>query len=360
MTILAPPAAGFEASAEIVVIGAGACGMVAALAAEGAGGEVVLLERDAVPSGSTALSSGLIPACATAAQKARGVSDDAATMATDILAKAHGETDAAMVAHLCRQSTVTIDWLNEHHGLDLDVIDSFLYPGHSAHRMHGTPSRTGGELIGALTRAVAAAEVPIVTDAHVTALFAESDGKVRGVRFSRPDGGQEDLGCGALILACNGFGGNPAMVAELIPEMADADYFGHRGNQGDAIVWGRGLGAELADLASYQGHGSVAQPHGILITWALMMEGAIQVNLEGRRFSNEHAGYSEQARKVIAQPGGKAWNLFDAARHQLGMEFEDYRQAFAAGAVKTAGSVDELAAVTGLPAGALAETLADS
>ncbi|MEC8028740.1 MAG: FAD-binding protein, partial [Pseudomonadota bacterium] len=125
-------------------------------------------------------------------------------------------------------------------------------------------------------------------------------------------------------------------------------------------VWGRGLGAELADLASYQGHGSVAQPHGILITWALMMEGAIQVNLEGRRFSNEHAGYSEQARKVIAQPGGKAWNLFDAARHQLGMEFEDYRQAFAAGAVKTAGSVDELAAVTGLPAGALAETLADS
>ncbi|MEC8181897.1 MAG: FAD-dependent oxidoreductase [Pseudomonadota bacterium] len=360
MTILAPPAAGFEASAEIVVIGAGACGMVAALAAEGAGGEVVLLERDAVPSGSTALSSGLIPACATAAQKARGVSDDAATMAADILAKAHGETDAAMVAHLCRQSTVTIDWLNEHHGLDLDVIDSFLYPGHSAHRMHGTPSRTGGELIGALTRAVAAAEVPIVTDAHVTALFAESDGKVRGVRFSRPDGGQEDLGCGALILACNGFGGNPAMVAELIPEMADADYFGHRGNQGDAIVWGRGLGAELADLASYQGHGSVAQPHGILITWALMMEGAIQVNLEGRRFSNEHAGYSEQARKVIAQPGGKAWNLFDAARHQLGMEFEDYRQAFAAGAVKTAGSVDELAAVTGLPAGALAETLADS
>ncbi|MED5367813.1 MAG: FAD-dependent oxidoreductase, partial [Pseudomonadota bacterium] len=108
MTILAPPAAGFEASAEIVVIGAGACGMVAALAAEGAGGEVVLLERDAVPSGSTALSSGLIPACATAAQKARGVTDDAATMAADILAKANGETDVAMVAHLCRQSTVTI------------------------------------------------------------------------------------------------------------------------------------------------------------------------------------------------------------------------------------------------------------
>ena len=81
MTILAPPAAGFEGNAEIVVIGAGACGMVAALAAEGDGGEVVVLERDAVPSGSTALSSGLIPACATAAQKARGVKDDAATMA---------------------------------------------------------------------------------------------------------------------------------------------------------------------------------------------------------------------------------------------------------------------------------------
>jgi fumarate reductase flavoprotein subunit len=360
VTILAADTATFEAGAEVVIIGAGACGMVAGLAVHGAGGEAVLLERDALPSGSTALSSGLIPACATAAQKAKDIDDDVACMAADILAKAHYETDPEMVDVLCRQSTVTIDWLNQNHNLNLDVIDSFLYPGHSAYRMHGTASRTGGELIGALSRAVDAAEIPIVTNAHVTGLFADADGHIRGVRFQRPDGTVEDFGCGALILACNGFGGNPAMVAELIPDMREADYFGHRGNQGDAILWARELGAGLGDLGSYQGHGSVAQPHGILITWALMMEGAIQVNQDGERFANEHSGYSEQARRVIAQPGSKAWNIFDAARHTLGLEFDDYRQAFAAGAVKTAADVAELAAITGLPQAALEKTLAET
>jgi len=32
----------------------------------------------------------------------------------------------------------------------------------------------------------------------------------------------------------------------------------------------------------------------------LMMEGRIQVNLQGRRFSNEHQDYSEQALSVLA------------------------------------------------------------
>ena len=57
-----------------------------------------------------------------------------------------------------------------------------------------------------------------------------------------------------------------------------------------------------------------------LITWALMMEGGFQVNAEGRRFSNEHQGYSEQAMRVIAQPGGFAWNIYDERLHRLGLD----------------------------------------
>ncbi len=37
----------------------------------------------------------------------------------------------------------------------------------------------------------------------------------------------------------------------------------------------------LADLGGYQGHGSWAVPQGALITWALMMEGGVQVNARG-------------------------------------------------------------------------------
>ena len=63
------------------------------------------------------------------------------------------------------------------------------------------------------------------------------------------------------------------------------------------------LGARLSDMSAYQGHGSVAHPHGILISWASMSEGGFQINLNGRRFSDESLGYSEQAERVLAQKG---------------------------------------------------------
>ncbi len=96
---------------------------------------------------------------------------------------------------------------------------------------------------------------------------------------------------------------------------------------------------------------------GILITWALMMEGGIQVNAEGRRFSNEHEGYSEQAVRVLAQPGGVAWDVYDDRLHEIGMGFPDYREAVAAGAMAVAADAAALAERIGVPAAALEETL---
>ena len=46
--------------------------------------------------------------------------------------------------------------------------------------------------------------------------------------------------------------------------MRGALYFGHPGNRGDAVSWGEALGAKLLHMSGYQGHGSVAHPHGVL------------------------------------------------------------------------------------------------
>src|SRR3546814_1034147 len=117
----------------------------------------------------------------------------------------------------------------------------------------------------------------------------------------------------------------------------------------------RSLGGEAVHMSAYQGHGSVAHPHGVLITWALMMEGGIQVNALGQRFSDEHHGYSEQAVSVLAQPGGIAWNLYDGRLHELGMTFEDYRVAEKAGAVRRFETLADMAAAFEIAAAALAE-----
>ena len=354
---LLPAPEGDEAAVPVLVVGAGAAGLVAALAARAAGAEVLVLERDAVPRGSTALSAGLVPAAGTRWQRAAGIEDAPEAFARDILAKAHGEPDAAMVALVARAAGPALEWLSDAHGLAFSVITDFRYPGHSANRMHGLAARSGEALVDALRAAAEAAGADILCDAHVTALHAAPDGRVTGVALRRPDGTEERIGCGALVLACNGYGGNPALVRAHVPALAEAPYFGHPGNQGDAILWGAALGAATRHLSGHQGHGSVAHPAGILVTWATITEGGVQVNAAGRRFADESRGYSEQAAPVLAQPGGVAWTVFDARIAGIARQFEDFRQAEAIGVVLGADTIPALATAARLPERALAATL---
>lgn len=335
----------------VAIVGAGACGLTSALMLHDAGVDCAVLERDASPSGSTALSSGFIPAANTRAQAAQGIDDDAARFAADIQNKTHGTAAAHLVNAYAQASGPAIDALQTRHGMEFTVLDNFLYPGHHTHRMHCVPERTGAGLMARLGRAAAKAEIPIVTQAQVDTLWLGDEhgngDQIIGISYTRPDGQMEHLGCEVLILACNGFGGNQAMVAELLPEMRKAIYAGHVGNDGIAITWGQALGARLADLGGYQGHGSWAVPQGALISWAIMMEGGIQLNSNGERFHDETQGYSEAAVAVLAQPGGIAWNVFDGELLTLARSFPDFCEAESSGAVKTCANLHELASLIG-------------
>lgn len=348
----------FEIAYPVVVIGGGACGMCAALAARDQGVETLVLERDKTPLGTTAMSTGLIPAAGTPEQATQGIDDSPMRFATDIMRKTKGETDEKIVQHLAEQSADTVSWLRNKHSIKLGLIDGFLYPGHTAMRMYGMPNRSGGELMGALTDAVNAAGVDILTEALTTDLIVDDNEKVIGVRIERPDGETEEIGCGALVLACCGFAGDTELVEKYIPELTNAVFHGHPGNKGDAILWGETLGAALADMNAYQGHGGLAVGHGIPILWPLIMEGGFQVNQHGNRFSDESQGYSEQAVRVLEQPGHVAWSIFDERLHQLMLTFDDYHDAIKAGAVTSAESINDLAEKISIPAEALAKTFA--
>jgi fumarate reductase flavoprotein subunit len=318
---------------------------------------VLVLERDSLPRGSTALSAGLVPAAGTRWQREAGIADTPDRFAADITAKADGEPDPALVACVARGVGPTLEWLADRHGLPFSVITDFRYPGHSENRMHGLPTRSGEELIDALRSAAEGAGVDILCGAPVATLYADAEGRVHGIGIARSDGAEERIGCGALVLACNGYGGNRALVARHIPELSEALYFGHPSNQGDALLWGEALGAATRHLSGHQGHGSVAHPAGILITWATITEGGVQVNREGRRFADEGHGYSEAASAVLAQPDGIAHTIFDARIAGIARQFRDYCEAERLGAVIEAATVAELAARCGLPAAALAATL---
>jgi fumarate reductase flavoprotein subunit len=348
----------FDIAASVVIIGAGGCGLTAALAAAEAGADVLVLEQSAVPAGTTGMSTGLIPAAGTKAQKAAGILDDTPELfIADLIKKTRGQTDIPLLEHIVRESTRTVDWMTEDLGLAIDLAKTVTLPGHSRLRLHGTAGSNGGALVAMMLDKAISMGVDVLTEAKVTTLFAAPDGSIRGVAFTRPDGAVETVGCKALILASSGFAGNPELVKKYIPEIVEAVPHTHTANSGAAMIWGEMLGAAAADMTGYQGHGSLALNHGILIQWITVNQGGFQVNNSGRRFSDESRGYSEQAVNVLAQPGQFVWHIYDERIHEIMKEFSDYQDAIEAGAVRHAANEAELAAVTGLPADVLAETL---
>lgn len=352
----APEVPRWDSEVEVFIVGAGGCGMVAALSAAERGTDVLLLDRDRRGQCNTARSGGMIPAAGTRFQRAAGIAESPEDFALEILEKNRGEGPRELIFALCRRAPELVEWLVDAHGIRLELVTDFKYPGHSEHRMHAPPERTGRALFAGLREAVARhPKIQLVLGVGGQGLVADGDGAAGVVVGS--GGGVESVRAGKVILALNGFGGNPEMVARHIPEMAGALYFGGEESQGEGIRWGMALGAATACMDAYQAHASVAQPGGALVSYAVIMQGGIQVNREGRRFADESRGYSEHALDILRQPGGVAIELFDQRIYEQAMRFPDFRECVEGEVVRRAESAGGLARAFGLPEAALEETL---
>lgn len=346
----------FATSVPVIVIGAGAAGALAALAARESGAKVLVLDRDSSPAGATGSSSGMIPAAGTRAQRAREIDDTPERFAADIQSKSNGRSAAHLVEAYTRTAAETLNWLESTCGLSFELVDG-VPPGHGVPRMHALAERGGTALLSALYRGLAARGVRLQPGARVTDLYVDADQRVRGVRVQR---GREstDIGCSALVVATNGFAGNVELVSRHLPDVRALPFAGHDGSQGDALLWGGELGAAIEDIDGFQAHSSVVMPQRLQLPWALMSEGAIQVNRQGERFGNEHEGYSESALFVLAQPEGVAFNIYDERIHEVGLAMPNYPEAVTKGLIKRGTALRDLADALGIERGGLEQTIA--
>lgn len=349
----------FVFSVPVLVIGGGAAGAVAALAARAAGAEVLLAEQDAIPRGTTAMSQGLVCAAGTAQQAALGIADDAETLFADIMAKTRGATDAVIARAVATASGPCLNWLTEQVGVPFALDTGFRAAyGHSRQRLHGWPRRGGIDLVQLLHQRLAERGVDVLLQARLVDVARGPDGRVRGVTLERPDGSRDRIGCGALILASGGFAANPAMVAAHMPEAVLARHNGHVGNRGDGIRLGAALGGALADMASYQGYAMLADPQGITVPPGVIVEGGVLLNRRGERFVDETADIAGMVHPVLGQPEGIAWVVFDAvieARNAYTLEIRGLNDL---AAIRHVADIAALAALTGASTTAIATTLA--
>lgn len=341
----------------IVIVGAGGAGMIAALRASDLGVEVLLLEKSIRRRSNSELSGGLVQAAGTRFQAALHIEDSPQQMMADIMRKNGGRSDPAIVGAICERSRDVVHFLADEIGLDLHLDTNVLHFGHSAHRMHATPSETGAEIVTGLRQAAnRQPRVTLVDEIQVVGLI-EDEGNVVGVEVAQ--GAQETIRARCVLLACDGFAGNRDMLRTFCPEIAEAVYIGSENNTGDGIRWGAGLGAALDLMSAYQGHSHVNPTYGTRLGGSLPSLGSVMVNLAGNRFDREDQGYSEFARVVLAQPGGVAIEIFDQRIFDIAWHAGAFREAFEAGAVRKASSPEDLAREFELPADSLRREIED-
>lgn len=339
---------------DVLVVGAGACGLCAAIAAHDAGASVAIVEKRDRPGGNSSLSTGSVPGAGSRFQREVGIVDSADQMVKD-LSRIAGETeDPALLRRMAEVSAETVEWLVDAVEARMHLITAYKHIGHTVERLHAPKSRRGQDLVDDLLAAISRRDIPMAVGNCVEDLLVD-DGRVCGAVIRSTDGVSQ-IRARHTILAVNGFAADPALVGEYCPEIAGAQYFGALGSHGEAIRWGRKVGAALANMGAYQGYAAVAYPHGSLLSWTTIEKGGLLVGADACRFGNEGLGYSGFARVVLEQ-GEYAFAIFDQRIFDIAAQEEEFMELVRYGGVKSAADLPALARLFDLDAEALAETL---
>lgn len=232
---------------DFLVIGAGACGLCAAIAAADAGLSTAIVEKTDRPGGNSALSTGSVPAAGSRFQKEAGIDDDAETYFRDLMNIAGETDDPDLVRRMTEVSAETVEWLVDTVKARIELVTAYKHIGHSVPRLHAPVSRRGSDLVHDLLRAVEERGIPLAVGNTVKRLILENN-RVAGAVIDTGDGEEIEFRAGATLLALNGFGANQALVEKFTPEIAGAQYFGAVGSDGEAVLWGEALGARLINM----------------------------------------------------------------------------------------------------------------
>jgi predicted oxidoreductase len=289
---------------DVVVVGAGAAGLCAAVTAAEAGASVLVAEASDAAGGASQFSAGLIMAAGTRFQHERGIEDSPEALLFEYLAFNRWSVETGVARRLAEEAGPTVEWLADR---GVGVSDIFLSGDDRVPRGHVMEG--GGAAIVACLLGAAQADprVDLAFGKRVDRLLTGSGGSVLGVAV-----GSDLVTAGAVVLAAGGFGANKSLWPVYLPRAVEAEwtfYIGPPTSRGDAFALAGAAGAQIVghDRGLLNARPNFSQSMDSYYPGWLVF-----VDRQGQRFVNEMTAYSV-VESTIRASGGRVWALFDDA-----------------------------------------------
>src|SRR5215475_12226325 len=247
----------------------------------------------------------------------------------DLMRVTSGRTDPTLSRLLVDNSKDTVFWMHEVGGVKMEpaITIAGVKKGNMVVWPRGLVVRAVHEGVGLsrtwfATAAKRGIEVRYASAA--TELLLDPRGRIAGVKVRGPEG-LEVIHAKAVVLGCGGFEANVQMRTQHIgPLVGAAKVRGTPHNQGDglrmamnvgAMPWGQWSGCHAtpisADWGEFAPRELTDRSNRLSYVYGVML------NRKGKRFVEEGEDgalftYAKFGRAILAEPGAKAWQIFDS------------------------------------------------
>lgn len=331
------PSDNASGAADVVVVGSGAAGAVAALFAHAAGASVTIIEAADHAGGTSAKSAGSMWIPNNALLRERGQQDSLADFLRFASWSAYPksfepegpsfglpEAPLKLLTTFYEQGPQVIESLREMRALDTmifhfgpdsaplvpDYYDRLeLNPGSAKGRVLQPRNKDGhlgggDELMTQLSTALDQRQIPVLIAHRVADVTRDAEGRVSGVICETPQGSRRIAARRGVVFASGGYAHNPELLARLQPN----PIFGGCAlptSRGDFIPIAERAGARLgntggawrAQVVLEETRNHIATPADV---WALMGDSSLLVDRFGRRTMNEKRDYHHRSKAMYA------------------------------------------------------------
>lgn len=248
----------------------------------------------------------------------------------DLMRVTNGQTDPVLSRVLVGNSKETVFWMNRVGRIKMEPAVSLtgVRKGNKVVWARGLVVRAEHEGVGLSRSWFATCErmgIEVRYGSAVIALLMDERGHASGVTI-RDDDGIHEIAGRAVILGCGGFEANVQMRTQhLGPLVGAAKVRGTPHNQGDglrmamtqlgAMPWGQWSGCHAtpisADWGNFAPRELTDRSNRLSYLYGVM------INRKGRRFVDEGEDgamftYAKYGRAILAEPGAKAYQIFDS------------------------------------------------